>query len=122
MICFQRIAEQRVREAIEEGVFDNLAGAGKPLSLEDDSHVPEDLRIPYKILKNAGYVPKEVALRNEIAQAEDLMAGMEDEKEKYRHLKKLNFLIMKLNMMRSAPSSFEKDQHYEKKLVERFGS
>jgi hypothetical protein len=73
-------------------------------------------------LKNAGYVPKEVALRNEIGQAEDLLADMEDEKEKYRHLKKLNFLIMKLNMMRSAPSSLEKDQHYEKKLVERFSS
>jgi len=122
MICFQRIAERRIREATEQGVFDNLSGAGEPLNLEDDSHVPEDLRIPYKILKNAGYVPKEVAVRKEIAHAEDLLADMEDEKEKYRHLKKLNFLIMKLNMMRSAPSGLEKDQHYEKKLVEHLGS
>lgn len=120
MICFQKIADRRILEAIREGVFDNLEGAGRPLKLEDDSQVPEDLRIPYKILKNAGYVPKEVALRNEIAQAEDLLAEMEDEKAKYRQLKKLNFLIMKLNMMRKTSTTLEKDQYYEKKLVERF--
>ena len=120
MICFQKIADRRILEAIREGVFDNLEGAGRPLKLEDDSQVPEDLRIPYKILKNAGYVPKEIALRNEIAQAEDLLAEMEDEKAKYRQLKKLNFLIMKLNMMRKTSTSLEKDQYYEKKLVERF--
>jgi hypothetical protein len=122
MICFQRIAERRIREAIDEGALDGLSGAGKPLKLEDDSHVPEDLRIPYKILKNAGYVPKEIVLRKEIAQAEDLLADMEDEKTRYREIGKLNFLIMKLNMMRKVPSYFEKDQRYQKKLEERFGS
>ena len=122
MICFQKIADRRIREAIKEGVFDDLDGAGEPLKLEDDSQVPEDLRIPYKILKNAGYVPKEVALRNEIAQAEDLLAEMEDERAKYRQIKKLNFLIMRLNMMRKTSTALEKDQYYEKKLVERFDS
>jgi hypothetical protein len=122
MICFQKIAERRIVEAIREGAFDNLPGAGKPLKLEDDSHVPEDLRIAYKILKNAGYVPPEVALRKEIAKAEDLLEGMEDTKVKYRQFKKLNFLVMKLNMLRRTPTSLEKCQRYDKKLVERFGS
>ncbi|UCD86465.1 MAG: DUF1992 domain-containing protein [Desulfobacterales bacterium] len=122
MICFQKIAERRILEAIREGAFDDLPGAGQPLELEDDSHVPEDLRIAYKILKNAGYVPKEVALRKEIAQAEDLLAGMQDTKAKYHQLKRLNFLIMKLNTMRKTHTGLEKTQHYEKKLVERFGS
>jgi hypothetical protein len=122
MICFQKIAERRILEAIREGAFDDLPGAGQPLELEDDSHVPEDLRIAYKILKNAGYVPKEVALRKEIAQAEDLLAGMQDTKARYRQLKRLNFLIMKLNMTRKTHTGLEKTQHYEKKLVERFGS
>lgn len=122
MICFQKIAERRILEAIREGAFENLPGAGQPIKLEDDSHVPEDLRVAYKILKNAGFVPKEVTLRKEIAQAEDLLAGMEDTKAKYRQLKKLNFLIMKLNMLRKTHASLEKTQHYEKKLIERFGS
>jgi hypothetical protein len=122
MICFQKIAERRIIEAIREGVLDDLPGAGQPLKLEDDSHVPEDLRIAYKILKNAGFVPREVALRKEIAKTEDLLAGMEDTSAKYRQLKKLNFLIMKLNMLRGTSANLEKAQRYEKKLVERFGS
>lgn len=122
MICFQKIAERRILEAIREGALDDLPGAGQPLELEDDSHVPEDLRVAYKILKNAGFAPEEVALRKEIVQAEDLLAGMEDTRAKYRQLKKLNFLIMKLNMLRKTHTGMEKTQRYEKKLVERFGS
>jgi hypothetical protein len=121
MICFQKIAERRILEAIREGAFDDLPGAGQPLKLEDDSNVPEDLRIAYKILKNSGYVPKEIALRKEIAQAEDLLGGMEDTKAKYRQLKKLNFLITRLNILRKTSVNLEMDQRYEKKLVERLG-
>jgi hypothetical protein len=121
MICFQKIAERRILEAIREGAFDDLPGAGQPLKLEDDSNVPEDLRIAYKILKNSGYVPKEIALRKEIAQAEDLLDGMEDTKAKYRQLKKLNFLITRLNILRKTSVNLEMDQRYEKKLVERLG-
>jgi len=122
MICFQKIAERRILEAIGEGALDDLPGAGQPLELEDDSHVPEDLRVAYKILKNAGFVPKEVALQKEIIQAEDLLAGMEDTKAKYRQLKRLNFLVMKLNTLRNTHTGMEKSQRYEKKLAERFGS
>jgi hypothetical protein len=122
MICFQKIAERRIVKAIREGAFDDLPGTGQPLKLDDDSHVPEDLRMAYKILKNAGYVPPEVALSKEIAKTEDLLAGMEDTKEKYRQLKKLNLLIMKLNMLRGTSTGLEKAQRYEKELVERFGS
>ena len=122
MICFQKIAERRILEAIREGALDDLPGAGQPLELEDDSHVPEDLRVAYKILKNADFVPKEVALRKEIVQAEDLLAGMEDTRAKYRQLKKLNFLVMKLNMLRNTHTGMEESQRYEKKLAERFGS
>ena len=121
MICFQKIAERRILEAIREGAFDDLPGAGQPLKLEDDSNVPEDLRVAYKILKNAGYVPKQVALRKEIAQTEDLLEKMEDTKAKYRQLKKLNFLITRLNILRKTSVNLEMDQRYEKKLVERFG-
>jgi len=121
MICFQRIAEKRIEQAIRDGTFEDLPGAGKPLKLEDESHIPEDLRVAYKVLKNANFVPPEVSLRKEIAKAEDLLAGMEDTKAKYRQIKKLNFLVMKLNVIRGTHVSFEKDQHYEEKLIDRFG-
>lgn len=121
MICFQRIAEKRIEQAIRDGTFEDLPGAGKPLKLEDESHIPEDLRVAYKVLKNANCVPPEVSLRKQIAKTEDLLTGMEDTKAKYLQIKKLNFLVMKLNMLRGTHTGLEKDQHYEEKLVEQFG-
>ena len=62
------IAEQKIAEAIANGDFDDLPGAGKPLELDDDSLVPEELRLAYRILKNAGFVPPEVlSLKDEAA-------------------------------------------------------
>ena len=68
------IAERKIAEAIENGDFDNLPGAGKPLELDDDSLVPEELRLAYRILKNAGFVPPEVETVNDIAALERLVA------------------------------------------------
>ena len=87
---FDKIVEERIRAAQRKGAFDNLEGSGKPLDLEDDRHIPEDLRLAYKILKNADCVPPEIELRKEVLRAEDLLSDMEDTAEKYRHLKKLN--------------------------------
>jgi hypothetical protein len=50
---FSRIAELRIRDAMEQGRFDDLPGAGKPLDLEEYFSVPEDMRMAYSILKNA---------------------------------------------------------------------
>ena len=55
---FERVVEERIRSAQKRGDFDNLPGSGKPISFEDDRFVPEELRLAYKILKNAGFVPK----------------------------------------------------------------
>ena len=56
----QSIAEQRIAEAQQQGAFDNLPGAGRPLQLEDDSHIPPELRMAYKVLRNAGCLPPEM--------------------------------------------------------------
>lgn len=75
MTVLDLLAEKKIAEAIERGELDDLPGAGKPLELDDDALVPEDLRLAYRILKNAGYVPAEVGALNEIAQLERLVAG-----------------------------------------------
>jgi len=69
------IAEQRIAEAIANGELDALPGAGRPLDLDDDALIPEDLRLAHRILKNAGYVPAELETLNEIAQLERLAMG-----------------------------------------------
>jgi hypothetical protein len=64
---FSRVAENRIREAMAQGEFDNLPGAGRPLDLEDYFATPEDLRMAYSILRNANCRPAEVELLNEVA-------------------------------------------------------
>jgi len=117
---FEKIIEERILKAQKRGEFENLPGAGKPLEFEDDSFVSEDLRLAYKILKNADCVPVEIELKKEIKQTEDLLAGMQETSEKYRILKKLNFLILKLNSIRDTSIVHEMPQVYTGKLVERF--
>lgn len=60
MRAFDSLAERMIEEALARGELDNLPGSGRRLDLEDDPLVPEDLRMAYRILKNAGYVPREV--------------------------------------------------------------
>ena len=117
---YLKIVEQRILEAQRRGEFDNLAHAGKPLVFEDEN-VPEDLRMAYKILKNSGYLPPEVELRKEIRRMEDMLCRMEDGEDKYRAMKKLNLLVARLNAGRSGHAAFDVPEHYEEKLVERFG-
>jgi hypothetical protein len=119
---FEKIVEERIREAQRKGSFDRLPGAGKPLDLENDPHIPEDLRMAYKILKNADCLPPEIELKKKILQTEDLLAGMEDTPAKYRIIKKLNFLIMKLNTIRGSSIIFEMPQHYAKQLSQKMTS
>ncbi len=119
---FEKIVEERILKAQKRGEFENLPGSGKPLAFEDNRFVSEELRLAYKILKNADCVPVEIELKKEIKQTEDLLVGMQETSEKYRILKKLNFLIMKLNSTRDTLIAHEMPQVYTEKLIERFGT
>lgn len=116
---FDKIVEQRILEALQKGLFDDLPGRGKPLRLEDDSRVPEELRLAYKILKNADCLPPELQLRKEIHQMEELLEAIPDERERYRMIKRINFKIMKLNMMGKGSPLLEEDQIYYLKVLEK---
>jgi hypothetical protein len=115
----QEIIERKIKEAQEKGEFDNLPGKGEPLLLDDDSGVPEDLRLAYKILKNADCLPPELELKKEIRQMEDMLVDIPDEKERYRLIKKINLKITKLNMMGRKSPLMEADQVYYGKIVEK---
>ncbi|NLI83236.1 MAG: DUF1992 domain-containing protein [Deltaproteobacteria bacterium] len=116
---FDKIAEEKIREAIKNGEFEDLPGKGKPLNLEEERHLPAHLRLAYKILKNADCLPPELELRKEIRTMETLLSGVRDAQEKYRQMKKLNYLIMKLNMSRKVPAALEENQHYYEKLLDK---
>ena len=118
LTVMQKIAERRIEEAEKRGEFHDLPGSGKPLDLEEDSHIPPDLRLPLKVLKNAGFTPAEVDLKNQIVQVEDLLADAPDEKMRYQALKRLNYLTMKLDAIRPG-SALLGEHRYSQKLVER---
>lgn len=67
------LVESRIEEATASGDFDNLPGTGKPLDLDTDPLVPEELRAAYRVLKNAGFVPPEVT---QLREAADLRAAL----------------------------------------------
>ena len=119
MFGFDKIVERKIKEAMERGEFDELPGRGELLRLEDDSHVPEDLRLAYKILKNADCLPPELELKKEIRQMEDMLENVSDEKEKYRLIKRINFQIMKLNMSGKRSALLEDTQIYYKKVIDK---
>ena len=117
---FETIVEERIRKAQKRGLFDNLTGAGKPLPKDviGDS-VAEDLRLSYRILKNADCLPPELEVKKEIRRTEDLLAGMKDTAERYRTMQKLNYLILKLNTMRRGSAALEVPQYYADQLLGR---
>ena len=78
MSIFARIAEAKIQDAIERGDFDALPGRGRPLQLEDMSHIPPHLRLGYKVLRNAGVAPPEVELRREVYRLDRQIASTRD--------------------------------------------
>lgn len=119
---FQRLAEQRILEAQRKGEFDNLPGKGKPLELEDLSWIPQDLRIGYKVLKNAHVLPPEVELLKDIHTLEDLLKHVEDESERKALAKSIQWKIIRLDMFKHRTSSLDSVRQYGRKLIRKFGA
>jgi hypothetical protein len=117
-----RIAERRIAEAIENGTLKTDGWKNRPLPLEDDSFVPDDLKMAYKVLKNSGYVPPEIELRKELQKLEDLIISTEDSHQRIKQMKKLDVLMRKIDAQRNRASSIEHDDAYYRKIVEKIGS
>ena len=118
MNAIERIAEQRIREAIARGELDHLRGTGRPLDLDDDADVPAELRVAYRILKNSGFLPPEVELRREIASAEQLLTQALTTVDRERANRRLEFLLVKLAVSRGRRDS-QVDAAYYARLAEK---
>ena len=112
----QSIAEKRIEEAQSRGEFDHLPGAGRPLRLEDDSHIPPELRMAYKVLRNAGCLPPEVQERKDIATLADMLEHCEDEQERVRQMQKLRFMITRARMRHQRHLQLDDESYYERLL------
>ena len=85
-MSFDELIESLIKDAQARGDFDNLPGKGKPIDLTDYFNTPEDVRVAQSVLKNAGIVPVEIELLQEIAALKDslLIASDSSKIEKIR--------------------------------------
>ena len=120
MLWFEALAEQKIREAAEHGEFADLPGQGRPLDLTGDPLVPEDLRVAYRILKNAGCLPPQLEAQNDIRELEQLIRGLEAGPERSNALRKLHLLNTKLSASQRGGGNLRVEAEYYEKLVERF--
>jgi hypothetical protein len=78
-MAFEKIAENKIRQAIADGVFDRLPARGA-IDLDEYFKLPPELRLAYSVLKSAGCVPEEVELLKEIARLEQAVAAATDDR------------------------------------------
>ncbi|BCS89324.1 DnaJ family domain-containing protein [Pseudodesulfovibrio sediminis] len=115
----QIVSEDLIKRAIKEGKFDNLEGKGQPLKPDEAQNLPPELRMAYRVLKNSGYVPAEIAEEQEITRTIDLLAYMKDEGERYQQIQKLNIMIMKMNEKRGRTVHLDGSEEYYRRIVEK---
>lgn len=113
------IAEQKIREAIQNGEFADLSGKGRPLEFDDLSGVPEDCRASYIILKNNGLLTPEMELKKEIVSLQKLLNCCYEDEERKRLSGRLNEKMLRFNIMMekrgaSSAMSLYGDKIYEK--------
>lgn len=99
MKSFREIAESKIREAIQNGEFDNLPNQGKPLDLEEYFSTPPHLRMSFHILKNAGVLPQEVQLLREIDELKQKRRASTDPKLRRDLARQIDEKTTELNLI-----------------------
>jgi DnaJ family protein C protein 28 len=65
--------EEHIRQAMQEGKFDNLPGVGKPLRLDDNPNGDPEWQLAYHLLQSSGFTLPWIERRNELE--EELQAA-----------------------------------------------
>lgn len=105
----EALVEQKIQQAMSEGMFDNLRGAGKPLDLYDDLYVPDELKMAFRLMKGQGIAPVWIELQKDYHTGRDQYkawfnrlqarwAAM-NERDRLRNLTELRRKITDLNVM-----------------------
>ena len=117
MLLIDSLAEEQIQAAIRRGEFDDIAGQGRPLELDDDSAVAEAFRVGYRLLKNAGCLPPELLLRREITEIEALLHQAQTAAEAQPLRQKLLLLRTRLALQGREANLLLVDGDYRQKLL-----
>jgi hypothetical protein len=97
------IIKQWVERVEKTGELKHIEGFGKPFKFQDGYlETPDDLRMAYKILKDAGYVPAEVEMLNRLAALREDLAATQDVEEQRTLRVKIAEMQQKVSMMLGA--------------------
>jgi hypothetical protein len=99
--AFRRLAERRIEEAMQEGKFDRLPGAGKPLELEP-LPADENARMTWwalRLLRQNDVIPHEVQWRKQVETLKAELPRVRDESRLLKLIRQINELIHKLNTL-----------------------
>lgn len=120
MWMIDQLAEERIAAAIDRGELEDLPGQGRAMSLEDDTHVPEELRAAYRVLRNSGFLPPELELRREIRSAEQLLSAAGNRMDRDDAGRRLTLLMARLSIARGHDVDLRVEQEYCDALGARF--
>ena len=114
MNILEELAERAIQEAQKRGEFEGLSGQGQPLPQESDPFMPETLRMAYKMLKNAGYVPEEIQAQREIRSLIECLEQETDESRKMRQIQKVQLFIARAKMEHGGLLQEENEKYFQK--------
>lgn len=119
MALLDQIVEDRIQAALARGDLNDLPGAGRPLRLDDDSMVPEHLRMGLRILRNAGMVPPEIESLREAHALGRMLQTAESREEQDRARRRLVLLLHRLEVAGLAHASRAVLARYRPALLRR---
>jgi hypothetical protein len=119
MTILEYVAERKIIAAIERGELSDLPGQGAPLALDDDGIIPETLRMAYRILRNAGFVPPEVETLRAIGELARCIEDLPDGGPRWCALRKLQLLRLRLETSARALNMMHVGSPYAQKLLGR---
>lgn len=111
-------AERHIIKAQEKGELDNLPGNGKPLFLDYDTFVPTELRVGYRLLKNAGYLPPELQDRQEALTITDLLSQLDKQHDDYVNLHK-RLALLELRLRQAGLNTDFLRKEYQQKVAKK---
>ena len=98
-MSLEKAVDAIIKEAQERGDFDNLKNKGKPIDLSAYFETPEDVRMAFALLQNAGIVNPQVELLQEIAALKERLATTYEESQRSRIKKILTEKQLQFDVM-----------------------
>jgi hypothetical protein len=93
------VIAKHLEEARRSGELQSVEGFGKPLPTDEGwEATPDEFRLPFKILKNSGYVPPEVEMLRKRADLASKVQAASDEGERRTLMRELSALEQSISL------------------------